>query len=61
MPTYILLSLLAAVCFSLTGIFNKVASKHSIANKWEIIFYYYAVRGLGIMIILAGVIKISLG
>jgi len=41
MPNYILLSFLAAVSFALAGIFNKYASKHTIKERWPLLFYYY--------------------
>jgi len=41
MRNYILLSLLAAVSFAISGIFNKLASKHAIKERWPLLFYYY--------------------
>ena len=41
MQSYIVLSLIAALCFSMTSIFNKLASKHGIKERWLLLFYYY--------------------
>jgi drug/metabolite transporter (DMT)-like permease len=41
MPKYILLSFLAAISFAIAGVFNKFASKHSIKERWPLLFYYY--------------------
>src|SRR3989344_3421365 len=41
MPSYILLSFLAAVSFAIAAIFNKFASKHAIKERWSLLFYYY--------------------
>jgi len=39
MPSYIFLSFLAAFSFALSGIFNKVASKHAINKRWPLLNY----------------------
>ena len=41
MPSYILLSVLAAVGFALAGVVNKYTSKHAVKERWPLLFYYY--------------------
>lgn len=41
MPNYIFLSFLAAVSFAIAAIFNKFTSKHSIKERWPLLFFYY--------------------
>jgi drug/metabolite transporter (DMT)-like permease len=41
MPSYILLSFLAAISFALTTTINKFISKHAIRQRWPLLFYYY--------------------
>lgn len=41
MPLYVILALSAAFCFSLNGIWAKIASKHTVKNKHALLFYYY--------------------
>lgn len=41
MSRYILFSFLAAVSFAVAGVFNKIASKHAIKERWPLLFYYY--------------------
>jgi drug/metabolite transporter (DMT)-like permease len=41
MPTYILLSFLAAISFALAGVCNKLTSKYAIRQRWPFLFYYY--------------------
>lgn len=41
MQPYIILSLIAAVGFALSGVINKFTSKHAIKERWLFLFYYY--------------------
>lgn len=41
MPTFVFYSLIAATCFSLSGIIEKLASKYAITSRWPLLFWYY--------------------